>query len=93
MNRKGNPYLALIALLLLLVLIVSICTGCSDTAEAEETDSGRFTMERVYDDAWRDLYIVTDKEMGVQYLLYTGRNGSGLTKLEQAPESEKEAKE
>lgn len=85
MNRKHNPWVALVALILLATILVMACTGCSAaTAEAETVP--RFTCEQAGRAKGMDLYIITDTETGVQYLLaekYGHGYGIGLTKLEE----------
>lgn len=89
MNRKHNPWVSLVALLLLVTLLVFICTGCGVTqAEAEEPD--RFTydyQQRYFGDR---IYIIADKETGVQYLFVLSHNAGGLTVLQPAPAEIKE---
>lgn len=79
MNRKHNPWVALIALLLLLVLIVTICTGCG---AADEGTTDRFIIEHTQSSGV-NLRIITDTETGVQYLLVGNANGYGLTVLQE----------
>ena len=89
MNRKHNPWVALVALLLLVTILVMACTGCaasaaaSTTEEAETGNGPRFTTEL----AGLNLRIITDNETGVQYLVYLyGSNGAGLTVLQPGEE-------
>lgn len=87
MNRKGNPWVALVALILLLVLVVCTCTGCNAaTAEAPDTQP-RFTCDTVGSDDWNIIArVITDTETGVQYLFVHCGNASGLTVLEPVKE-------
>lgn len=84
MRRKHNPLLALAALVLLATILVWICAGC--TVAAAETTEPRFTCE--YAGTGADgirLYIITDTETGVRYLMaekYGHGYGIGLTKME-----------
>ena len=82
MNRKHNPWVALVALLLLVTLVV--CTGCAGCTEAaaEEAPS-RFTIEMTQriDGEIDILSIVLDTETGVRYLFVDGYNGVGITPL------------
>lgn len=82
MRFKYNPWVSMVALLLLATILVLICTGC--TADKEKADaSGRFTIELARKlNTSNQLYIITDNETGVQYLLADLYNGGGLTKLE-----------
>jgi cytochrome b len=87
MRRKHNPFVALAALVLLATILVLACTGCAaeaaEAAEAKKTPD-RFTVtnengkERKID----AIYIITDTETGVQYLMADGYNGVGLTVLQ-----------
>ena len=81
MRFKHNPWVSLLAALVLTIIIVFFCTGCA--TEAEENARSRFTVEfaRHFNGA-DQLYIITDTETGVQYLLADVYNGAGLTKLE-----------
>lgn len=45
MNRKHNPWVALVALILLATILVLACTGC-EVAAAEVKNQPRFTCER-----------------------------------------------
>lgn len=85
MNRKHNPLVSLVGLLLGLLLVI-LCAGCGVSAEATEPcepagESARFTIERP-DGAWSALYIITDTETGVQYLMYHDAYGTGMTVLQ-----------
>ena len=86
MNRKHNPWVALVALILLATFLVMTYTGCSASpAEAEAEPPARFTCEQVGEAKGVDLYLITDTETGAQYLLaenYGHGYGIGLTKLE-----------
>lgn len=86
MNRKHNPWVALVALILLAVILVMACTGCSTAtteAEATETAPDRFIIER---DEYHDeshFLVITDTETGAQYLLVGDYYGAcGLTVLQ-----------
>lgn len=82
MQRKHNPYLAILALLLLALIVTWICGGCSVHADAAEKKVERFTVEY----AGNCLSVITDRETGVQYLLYRETSnygkGIGICKLE-----------
>ena len=81
MRIKNNPWVSIVALVLLAAILVLVCTGCA--AEAEEDARSRFTVEFARNFNGTDqLYIITDTETGVQYLLADVYNGAGLTKLE-----------
>lgn len=90
MNRKHNPWAALVALILLAVVLVMTCTGCGVKAEAAETETAktggsRFEVEL---ESWGfpfldGIYIVTDNQTGMKYLFCVHPNGAGLTKLEE----------
>ena len=85
MQRKHNPYVALVALMLIAIITVWICAGCH--AETEDTEQNqRFTVE-THSVAGHVLQIITDNENGVQYLFYSYRNtdAGGITKLEVQP--------
>ena len=77
MNRKNNPWVSLVALLLAALILVLTCTGCK---AAEKGTPHRFTYEAAGPSPamHESIYIITDTETGVQYLLC----GGGLTKLE-----------
>lgn len=90
MNRKHNPWVALVALLLLTALLLTI-VGCTDNTDVEEPESPRFVVEDMDEiERYYDVCIITDTETGVQYLLVKYGQGVGLTMLE--PATEKEAK-
>lgn len=86
MNRKSNPWVALVALILLLVLVVCVCTGCKDPVEAavEVKETDRFVTEE-YDtvSATIGARVVKDTETGVRYLVISYGQGIGVTKLEE----------
>lgn len=87
MNRKSNPWVALIAVYLLAVILVLTLTGCGSSAEAAEPESPRFVFELQENNTnLGESYIITDTETGVQYLYIKVYNSGGLTKLEPAPE-------
>lgn len=88
MNRKHNPWVALVAMLLLALTLVLTLTACGDNAEAAEPESPRFIFEKqdIEGLAERRLILITDTETGVQYLFVKSGYGGGLTKLEPAPE-------
>ena len=88
MNRKSNPWVALVALILLLAVIVCTCTGCIDTEGAAETSPDRFAVEYVDLDEFDRVRIITDTETGVQYLLVYSNRGLGITPLLPAPVGE-----
>lgn len=82
MNRKHNPWVALVALILLATILVMTCTGCAVRAswgDTEDDTAPRFTVEATES----NLRIITDNETGVQYLAYVYGQGIGLTKLEE----------
>lgn len=88
MNRKSNPWVALVALILLLVLIVC-CSGCESSTDAAKTDTPRFIVETASvgsPSVYHDVHIITDTETGVQYIFFRSTNAGGLTVLEPAPE-------
>ena len=81
MRFKHNPWVSLLAALVMTIIIVFFFTGCA--TEAEEDAHNRFTVEFARNFNVTDqLYIITDTETGVQYLLADVYNGAGLTKLE-----------
>lgn len=94
MNRKSNPWVALVALILL-TLILCTFTGCEDEAtaatEAAETDGPRFIVEDATAKTLgphQHVEIITDTETGVRYIFFKSSNAGGLAVLEQAPEKE-----
>ena len=86
MNRKHNPLVALVALLVLALLV-----GCTSDDEAKTT-SERFHFEHMESNSPKAVYIITDKETGVQYIYISDSYGSGLTVLQPAPAEEEETK-
>lgn len=88
MKRKHNPLVAVVALLLLAVIL--LCTSCSTPAKAEEPESSpRFTIEvQEHNNLAVEVFIITDTETGVQYLMTKCGQGIGLTVLQPAPETE-----
>lgn len=76
MNRKHNPWVALVGLLLGLLLVI-LCAGCSTEGTFRADD--RFTVDR---DGMSGCYIITDTETGAQYLAYKSTYGCGLTVLQ-----------
>lgn len=87
MNRKHNPWAALVGLLLGLLLVI-FCAGCASVdatypgEPAEE--SGRFTIEHhTMTSSIYGVRIITDNETGVQYLVYTNGQGCGMTVLQE----------
>lgn len=83
MRVKNNPWVSMVALLLLAAILVLVCTGCAADTEEKANDRGRFTVEFARNfNGTEKLYIITDNETGVQYLLADVYNGAGLTKLE-----------
>lgn len=84
MNRKANPYVAIIAALVLVVILL-VCNGCGNSTAAQ-TEGERFTVEGVGSDDMLitsiDAYIVTDTETGVQYLYVYNYRGGGLTVMQ-----------
>lgn len=86
MNRKHNPWVALVGLLLGLLLVI-LCAGCATVEEPDPgepaADSSRFTYEHA---AWLpsigNAYIITDHDTGVQYLLVHDVYGTGMTALQ-----------
>lgn len=88
MNRKSNPWVALVALILLLAVIVCTCTSCTDTTEAE-TNSDRFVIEYVNGlSRYHSTEVITDTETGARYLVVYCGNGIGVTPLLPAPVEE-----
>lgn len=86
MNRKSNPWVALVALILLLVLVVCTCTGCTDTEGTAETSSDRFVVEHNESGGYYyRVRVITDTETGVQYLIVYSNNGVGVTPLLSTP--------
>lgn len=83
MKFKYNPWVSMVALLLLATILVLVCTGCAADTEEKEDASGRFTVEFSRNFNVSDqLYIITDTETGVQYLLADVYSGACLIKLE-----------
>ena len=83
MNRKHNPFVALVALILLAVVVVCICAGC--TAEASAECGHRFSIKltEIHSGPGGGMVqIITDTETGAQYMFYKFNNAGGLTKLE-----------
>lgn len=90
MRFKHNPWVSMVALALLGAILLWFCTGCDVAAEegplpafteAEEAPP-RFTSEmdgHIF--GVGQLYIITDTETGVQYLLVDVPSGAGLTKM------------
>lgn len=93
MNRKSNPWVALVALILLLVLVVCTCASCATYDNAEETEAPRFIVEEATAKKLaphQHVEIITDTETGRQYIFFKSSNAGGLTVLEPAPEKEAE---
>jgi hypothetical protein len=88
MNRKHNPYVAIVALLLLTIVVAWICGGCyaerTEVTEVTEVSepTRRFTVEAQPVSGIYVIQIITDTETGVQYLFYRNLEGAGLCKLE-----------
>ena len=82
MNRKMNPWVSLIALMLLVVILVTTCTGCTEVEAEEATAPKRFNVEAVQYTTAGTLFVITDTETEVQYLLIQNGYGNGLTKME-----------
>ena len=81
MRFKYNPWVSMVAALLLAVILALACAGCTTNTKAAAPS--RFTAEYVGSaDSATKIYIITDTETGVQYLLADLPNGIGLTKLE-----------
>lgn len=99
MNRKHNPWVALVALLLSIALVI-LCAGCGVSAEATEpgqptetaaatepteaTATGsRFKVELAQ---WSvlagNLYVITDRHTGAQYLVVKDTNALAMVELE-----------
>lgn len=87
MNRKHNPWVALVALLLLTALLLTL-VGCTDTTDVEEPESPRFNIETVQHTNVTYIHIITDTETGAQYMMAQYGQGIGLTVLEPGPEKE-----
>lgn len=94
MRRKSNPWVALVALILLLVLIVC-CSSCESSTDAAEIDTAEDAPRFIIEEAsvagqstalYSRIAIITDTETGVQYIVFKGSNGAGITKLEPASE-------
>lgn len=86
MNRKHNPWVALVALILLATILVMTCAGChtATTEVAIIKNSDRFTTVRYFNGDAHDCYIIiTDNETGVRYLYVDGYNSGGLTVLQE----------
>ena len=88
MNRKHNPWAALVGLLLGLLLVI-LCAGCGVTTETPEPgepaeESGRFSIEHcTMTGSIYGVRVITDTETGVQYLVYTNGQGCGITVLQE----------
>lgn len=80
MRFKYNPWVSMVALLLLTAILVLACTGCTTGEAAEPT---RLSCQNGGYAADGRLYIITDTETGVQYLLVKSGDGVALTKLEE----------
>lgn len=94
MNRKSNPWVALVALILMLVVC---CSSCESPTDAAETDTAEGTPRFIIEEAsvkrqnttlFSRIAIITDTETGVQYIVFKGSDCTGMTKLEPAPEKE-----
>lgn len=102
MNRKHNPWVALVALLLGIALVI-LCAGCGVSAEATEpgqpTETAAATEPTEATEAaatgarfkveWDslslrigNLYIVTDRHTGAQYLVVKDTNALAMVELE-----------
>lgn len=89
MNRKSNPWVAVVALILLLLLVCTCISCTSSNTEADETSSPRFIVEMAEHtgaSAPDYILVITDTETGAQYLFVKSGYGAGLTVLEPAQE-------
>ncbi len=84
MNRKHNPWAALVGLLLGLLLVI-LCAGCASTDATEPTEmAGRFVIEaHSMDGSIYGVRVITDTETGVQYLVYTNGQGCAMAALQE----------
>jgi hypothetical protein len=79
MNRKHNPIVSMIALVLLGAILVLAFSGCT---RAEAAQQHRFTYEWAgWAGSAASLYILTDTQTGVQYLIAEG-SGTSLIVLQ-----------
>lgn len=82
MNRKRNGWASLVALLLLLAVLAMILLGCDQQEETQAEPEYRFSKEEVYSDMYDSFYLLTDKETGEQWIVYSGIKRGGITKYD-----------
>lgn len=81
MSRKRYGWASLIALLILAVMLVAILAGCGPLNEESET-AYRFTVEEVGESINADVYLITEKETGKQWVYVAGYKAGGLVAYE-----------
>lgn len=81
MSRKRNRLASLVALLILAVMLVVILAGCGPRSEESETEY-RFTVEEVGESINADVYLITEKETGKQWVYVEGYKAGGLVAYE-----------
>ena len=81
MNRKRNGWASLIALVLLVAMLVMVLTGCGPQSVESEPEY-RFSVEEVCNTMNVDVYLVTEKETGKQWVYVEGYKAGGLVVYE-----------
>lgn len=81
MSRKRNGLASLVALLILAVMLVVILAGCGPRSYESETEY-RFTVEKVVESINVDVYLITEKETGKQWVYVEGYKAGGLVAYE-----------
>lgn len=82
MSRKRNGWANLVALLILAALLVVILAGCGSQGESDSEPDWRFAKEKVYQDAFGIIYLITDKETGKQWVFVHDGYAGGLVAYE-----------
>lgn len=80
MSRKRYGWASLVALLILAVMLVVILVGCGPRSEESEAEY-RFTVEEVGESINADVYLITEKETGKQWVYVEGYKAGGLSRL------------
>ena len=81
MSRKRYGWASLIALLILAVMLVVMLVGCGPRNEESKTKY-RFTVEEVGESINADVYLITEKETGKQWVYVEGYKAGGLVAYE-----------